>query len=236
MHLPKTLLTIIAGIIACSIHAQAGKTAKADTAKTAQVIVTVVNPKNEPRKGEQVLFQSQKTNKTVSARTDAKGKANATLPAGDDYVVTLKALSDTSQYGTLNVPALGPGEFFKDALTVDITYDPAKTYTLNGLQFDLGKATIRPSSVKQLQELLEYLQWKTDENIEIAGHTDNVGNDADNLSLSQQRAEAVKKWLVAKGIAATRITAKGYGATQPIADNSTETGRQQNRRTEVRIL
>jgi len=236
MYLPKALLTIIAASIACCINAQPGKPAKADTTKTAQVIVTVVTSKNEPRKGEQVLFQSQKTKKTIAARTDAKGKANLTLPAGDDYLVTLKALTDTSQYGTLQVQQLGPGEFFKDALTVDITYDPARTYTLNGLQFDVGKATIRPSSFKQLQELLEYMQWKTDDNIEIAGHTDNVGNDADNLNLSQQRADAVKKWLVAKGIATARITAKGYGATQPVADNTTEAGRQQNRRTEVRIL
>lgn len=236
MYLPKALLTVIVCITTCCINAQPGKPAKADTAKTAQVIVTVINSKNEPRKGEQVLFQSQKTNKTVSARTDAKGKASVTLPAGDDYLVTLKALSDTSQYGALKVPALGPGEFFTNALTVDITYDPARTYTLNGLQFDVGKATIRPSSLKQLQELLEYLQWKTDERIEIAGHTDNAGNDAANVTLSQQRADAVKKWLVEKGIAASRVNAKGYGSSQPVADNSTEAGRQQNRRTEVRIL
>lgn len=79
------------------------------------------------------------------------------------------------------------------------------------------------------------MKWKEDSKIEIAGHTDNVGNDNDNMILSQKRAETVKTWLVKKGIQPQRIIAKGYGASQPVADNSTE-GRQQNRRTEVRIL
>lgn len=236
MYLPKALLTALVAVAFCIAQAQPVKNAKTDSVKTAPIVVTVVTSQNQPRKNEQVLFQSQKTSKVAIARTDAKGKAMLSLPAGDNYLVTLKALTDTSQYGTLQIQPLGPGQFFKDPLTVNITYDPAKTYTLNGLQYDLGKATIRPSSIKQLQELLEYLQWKNDEKIEIAGHTDNTGKDEDNLKLSQQRAEAVKAWLVGKGIASVRVIAKGYGATQPVADNSTEAGRQQNRRTEVHIL
>ncbi|HWB27990.1 MAG TPA: OmpA family protein [Chitinophagaceae bacterium] len=233
----KTLTSLLFAILICSLHAQAGKPIKpADTVKTAQVVVTVVNEMKKPRKGEQVIFQSAKTNQVYTARTAANGMVTFTLPAGEDYTVTLKALTDTTQYGSLSVPPLGPGEYFKDPLTVDITYEPARDFTLRGIQFDVGKATIRPSSVSQLQDLLEYLQWKPDERIEIAGHTDNVGKDADNLVLSQQRAEAVKAWLVKKGIPANRIVAKGYGATEPIADNDTEEGRQRNRRTEVKIL
>lgn len=236
MYLPKTFITAFLALAFFITQAQPGKTAKPDSVKTAPIVITVVTSQNQPRKNEQVLFQSQKTNKVTIARTDVKGKASINLPAGDTYAVTLKALTDTSQYGTLQVPPLGPGQFFKDPLIVDITYDPAKSYTLNGLQFDVNKATIRPSSFKQLNELLEYLQWQTDEKIEIAGHTDNTGKDEDNLKLSQLRADAVKTWLVSKGISAARVTAKGYGATQPVADNSTEAGRQQNRRTEVHIL
>jgi OOP family OmpA-OmpF porin len=72
--------------------------------------------------------------------------------------------------------------------------------------------------------------------IEVGGHTDNVGNDAANQKLSEQRANAVREFLIAKGIDGTRIVAKGYGETKPIATNETEEGRAQNRRTEVTVL
>jgi len=72
--------------------------------------------------------------------------------------------------------------------------------------------------------------------IEISGHTDDVGDDALNLELSQKRAESVRNYLIKNGIASNRVTAKGYGETQPIADNSTPEGKAKNRRTEVKIL
>ena len=226
------LFTVFNQIAAQNTHA--GKAA--DSVSTAQVDVSVVNAKNQPRKGELILFISEKTKKVYSGYSNAAGKLSTALPAGDDYTVTVKAFTDSSRYGTLNVPALAPGQHFKDAIGVDIMYEPGKEFTLNDVKYDVGKATLRPESFPQLDELFEYLQWKTDLKIEIAGHTDNVGKPEDNLRLSQQRAESVKAWLLKKGIAADRITAKGYGATQPIADNNTEVGRQKNRRTEVHIL
>jgi outer membrane protein OmpA-like peptidoglycan-associated protein len=72
--------------------------------------------------------------------------------------------------------------------------------------------------------------------IEIAGHTDSDGEDETNIKLSQGRANAVMNYLINKGIASSRLTAKGYGETQPVAGNDTESGKQQNRRTEVRII
>jgi outer membrane protein OmpA-like peptidoglycan-associated protein len=72
--------------------------------------------------------------------------------------------------------------------------------------------------------------------IEIQGHTDNVGKDEDNRILSEKRAENVKKYIETKGIATTRISAKGYGASKPIADNGTVAGKAKNRRTEFLIL
>jgi outer membrane protein OmpA-like peptidoglycan-associated protein len=87
-----------------------------------------------------------------------------------------------------------------------------------------------------LEELVNYLKNKDGIRVEIAGHTDNVGNDADNTKLSQQRAETIRNYLIKKGISPTRVVAKGYGAAEPVADNDTDEGRQLNRRTEVRIL
>jgi outer membrane protein OmpA-like peptidoglycan-associated protein len=87
-----------------------------------------------------------------------------------------------------------------------------------------------------LDELVAYLNRKDDERIEIGGHTDNVGKPASNLKLSLDRANAVRDYLIGKGINPERLTAKGYGMTEPIAENNTEEGRAQNRRTEVKIL
>ena len=83
---------------------------------------------------------------------------------------------------------------------------------------------------------MAYLNRKDDERIELGGHTDNVGNCKKNLVLSQARANTVRAYLLMKGIDPTRVTAKGYGLTVPIASNKTAEGRAQNRRTEVKIL
>lgn len=72
--------------------------------------------------------------------------------------------------------------------------------------------------------------------VEIGGHTDNVGDDSSNQVLSDNRAKAVRDWLIENGIAADRLTHKGYGETEPIASNDTEEGRAQNRRTELKII
>ena len=72
--------------------------------------------------------------------------------------------------------------------------------------------------------------------IQIEGHTDNVGSAADNQKLSENRAKAVVSYLNSKGISPGRLLAKGYGATKPVADNTTEEGRAQNRRTELKII
>ena len=80
------------------------------------------------------------------------------------------------------------------------------------------------------------MQLKKSMVVEIAGHTDNVGNKDANQKLSEDRANSVRNYLIKKGITTERILAKGYGDTQPVADNSTDAGKQKNRRTEVRTI
>jgi OmpA-OmpF porin, OOP family len=202
----------------------------------ATVHVFAGDKNKKPLKGEQVIFSAGSIEKEFSGITDAAGKFSITLPAGYNYIVKIKGLLDTSMYGTLNIPALGPDQFFSEPFTINISYEPARSYTLDNVEFDFGKAALRPSSFKELEEPVDYLKRKTNERIEIAGHTDNIGKDKENLVLSQQRANSIKQYLVKKGIKPERLIAKGYGATEPIDDNNTETGRQRNRRTEVRIL
>ena len=102
-----------------------------------------------------------------------------------------------------------------------------------GISFDTGSATLKPDSFKVLDEVLSVLSKNSTWKIGIEGHTDNVGQKASNQSLSQQRAASVVAWLTAKGIAATRLTAKGFGDTKPVASNDTEEGRARNRRVEL---
>jgi outer membrane protein OmpA-like peptidoglycan-associated protein len=204
--------------------------------KLATVNVIVTDMKGKPSKGEQILFRGNTDQKTFSGYSDIAGKFSLRLPVGDSYTVKVKSLTDTTKYGIVNIPAPGPGEFYTEPFKVNVKFEPAKTYTLDNVHFDFGKATLRPESFAELEELVSYLKNKDNIKVEIAGHTDNVGTDADNLKLSQQRAEAIRNYVVKKGIAPVRILAKGYGASQPVADNDTDEGRQLNRRTEVRIL
>ena len=102
--------------------------------------------------------------------------------------------------------------------------------------FDNGKATLQEGSYQVLDELVAYMVRKDDEKIELGGHTDNVGKAETNLLLSDNRARSVVEYLVSKKIDTKRLIHKGYGLTKPIADNSTEEGRAQNRRTEMRVI
>lgn len=105
--------------------------------------------------------------------------------------------------------------------------------TLYGIYFDSDSARIKPESDKTLNEILAALKAKPTLKLLITGHTDATNTDAYNLNLSQQRAEAVMGWLIDHGAAAANMSAKGYGESQPVADNATSAGRALNRRVEL---
>lgn len=105
---------------------------------------------------------------------------------------------------------------------------------IRNLEFDLGKATLRPRSFQTLNKVAALLVEKNF-SLKLAGHTDNTGSMQLNLRLSKQRAEAVKAYLVGQGANASRIEATGYGPNQPIATNKTKEGRQKNRRVEFSL-
>jgi outer membrane protein OmpA-like peptidoglycan-associated protein len=104
---------------------------------------------------------------------------------------------------------------------------------LYGVTFDFNKATIKPESEVVLTRAASVLKEKAGFPVEVQGHTDNVGGDDYNLKLSQARAESVKFWLASHGTDAARLSSRGYGKVQPVADNNTEFGRAKNRRVEL---
>jgi outer membrane protein OmpA-like peptidoglycan-associated protein len=105
-----------------------------------------------------------------------------------------------------------------------------------GVLFDFNKSTLQPASDPVLQQILDLMKRNPTQKIEVQGHTDNVGGDAYNQTLSEARAKAIVAWLTQHEIAATRLTAKGFGKSKPIADNATDAGRAKNRRVEIADL
>jgi len=107
---------------------------------------------------------------------------------------------------------------------------------LRGVNFDFDRAEIRPAARPILDQAAARLRQCGSERLQVQGHTDSIGSDAYNQDLSERRARAVRDYLVSKGVSGARISAAGFGESQPIASNDTPEGRFLNRRVEVRFL
>lgn len=173
----------------------------------------------------------------------SSGEYRVPLPLGKKYGVTATApdyafysgnftVSDTSKYREVryDIP-------LSSIDTTLASLDDSVTVTLNNIFFDFGKATLRNESIPELKNIVRLLKAYPKMRIEISGHTDSVGTAEYNMKLSQDRANAVRNYLIqSDGISSSRVMGKGYGSTRPVASNETEDGRQLNRRTEFIIL
>lgn len=112
----------------------------------------------------------------------------------------------------------------------------SRRWVLVGVNFDFNSSKLRDEAYPILFHAVQVLLQNPDMRIEIQGHTDNIGTEASNKRLSEKRAQAVKDYLVARGVSASRITTVGYGESMPIADNKTAQGRLMNRRIEFKVL
>ncbi|MEO8403426.1 MAG: OmpA family protein [Chitinophagaceae bacterium] len=130
-----------------------------------------------------------------------------------------------------NHPELMEGKAIQTTYANEITAEvSSKSYSI---EFETGSAIIRSSSYKQLNEIFESAVVAEGLKLGVYGYTDNAGSDAVNQPLSEQRANAVRTYLIKKGLVENRVETKGFGSTKPIADNNTETGRSKNRRVEI---
>lgn len=136
----------------------------------------------------------------------------------------------------LPVEARAQEVVYQEALAEEAQLQVGASITLQNVFFQTGKYSLYESSLVELDHVVELLNKYPAMRIELGGHTDNVGSAEANQRLSEQRAKAVYDYLVGRGIAAERLAFKGYGESQPVADNSTEEGRAQNRRTVFTIL
>jgi len=207
-----------------------GKVVSCDPAKPLTgATVTVVDPAN---------------NKTVYSKTvGADGTYSFTLENHQPLNVQAAAQGFQTNSASMNTPA--------DLEDIEMRYPDLclqpdaprvnETIVLNNVYYDYDKAALKPESFPALDELVSLLNKYPAMSIEIGAHTDSKGRDTYNLKLSEARAESVVKYLVEKGIDASRLTAKGYGETMPVEPNELDgkdnpAGREKNRRTEFKVL
>jgi outer membrane protein OmpA-like peptidoglycan-associated protein len=172
---------------------------------------------------------------SASATIDTvNGKYELFVPFGKIYTISASVPNYYPVYETADALARTDDPIFRDLIIVPI--EVGQSIRLNNIFFQTGKSVLKKESFPELNRVAEFLKSNPDIKIEIAGHTDNVGKAATNLKLSQARAKAVTDYVISKGIAKTRIVAKGYGMTKPVADNKTKEGKAQNRRVEFTIL
>ena len=167
-------------------------------------------------------------------QTDEKGNYLITLPVGKDYAFNVNRKGYLFFSDNFSLTTTSP-----DSTEKNIPLQPIEenaSVVLKNIFFDVNKYEIKTTSQVELDKIVQLLNDNPTVKIQLAGHTDNVGNASDNLKLSENRAKAVINYLVSKGIDAKRLTPKGYGASQPVADNKTEEGRAINRRTELKVI
>jgi outer membrane protein OmpA-like peptidoglycan-associated protein len=156
------------------------------------------------------------------------------LPEGKEYALNV------NRPGYLFYSAnVIPRNVSKDGFSFDVPLQKIKagsSIVLNNVFFDTDKSDLKPASKIELNKLVQFLSENPTLRVELGGHTDNIGSDADNLNLSERRAKAVVDFLVANGVTVDRLTAVGYGESKPLESNDTAEGRAKNRRTEFTIL
>lgn len=199
----------------------------------------VSNQDNEPIKA--TLFWSDlDTNEQLGYITSdaVNGEYLVTLPYGKRYLITANQKGYLFQTQVLDLREGTDSEDGYSEINKDLQLNEATEgarIVLRNIYFDTGSANLRDESQEELNRLYDIME-KSGLVIEIGGHTDNVGREDSNERLSQARAEAVRTYVIDRGIAEERIQAKGYGESEPIADNETEEGRQDNRRVEIKVL
>ena len=168
-------------------------------------------------------------------QTDEHGNYLITLPVGRDYAFTVNRKGYLFYSDNFLLSQRSPDSTYLKNIALQ-PIEINASVVLNNIFFDVNKFDLKPESQVELDKVVQLLADNPTIKIEISGHTDNTGKPSDNIILSNNRAKAVVSYLISKNIDSSRLTFKGYGDDQPIADNKTEEGRALNRRTEMKVV
>ena len=187
-----------------------------------------------------VVFEDMNTRSNVGrCRITSDGSYFIVLPTGKTYSYYIDSKDFYPVSRVIDFTTTNQSPNFKDNINI-VTYEEMKekqtSVRINNIFFDFNESKLKSESYLELDRLYKFLNDNPAINIEVSGHTDNVGSDEYNQNLSLARANTVKDYLTGKGINAGRITSKGYGKSNPVATNDTDEGRQLNRRVEFKIL
>lgn len=167
-------------------------------------------------------------------QTDETGNYLITLPVGKDYAFNVNRRGYL--FYSENFLLKGGSD---SAYNINIALQPIETnavIVLKNIFFDFNQFDLRPESQVELDKVVQLMRDNPTLRIQINGHTDNIGKAAENLKLSENRAQEVVNYLIQKGIQPDRLAFKGFGATVPVAPNDTEENRAKNRRTELKVI
>ena len=170
----------------------------------------------------------------MKVQTDELGDYFITLPTGNDYTFTVNRKGYLFYSELMELSKKAADSTYKK----DIYLQPVElnaSVTFRNIQFANNSYLLPNAGLIELEKLVQVLTENPSLKVEIGGHTDNIGKPEDNLKLSTNRAKSIVDYLVSRGIDITRLNFKGFGSTQPIADNNTEQGRAMNRRTTFTI-
>ena len=182
----------------------------------------------------QLRYAESRRAQAIEISDDGAFATIVELSSREDVLLVAKAEGAAFSAGLLvdkdeEEPALIDAE-----LTVRSISETGAAFEIEDIHYASGSAVIGRASLLLLDLFAEYLS-ETGLSVEIGGHTDDVGSDADNLELSEARARSVREYLIQQGVPASDISSRGYGEGRPRADNGTPEGRARNRRTEFRV-
>jgi outer membrane protein OmpA-like peptidoglycan-associated protein len=188
---------------------------------------------------QRVILSQARDEARLDARTREADKARRNTAMAKSETDAARAAAEVAAANATRDAAAAASKAEKlqqqiDALQAEAT-DRGLVLTLGNTLFATGRSDLNPGETASLDKLVLFLNEYPDRTVTVEGHTDNVGSLEMNQTLSQHRADSVKSYLMQRGIAPRRLTAAGMGETQPVADNLSVSGRQQNRRVEVII-